>query len=208
MKTKRVYALIFASVYPHYVRKAETKGRTREELDACLRWLTGYSQKGLEKVIETKVDLRTFFEEAPKLNPNVSLIKGTVCGIRVEDIEAPPNAKDPLHGQTHRRTRQRQKDGKDPADGGGVSIYDYTFGLRYRCWSGRYNGRTDEYGSLDIRSRVICTSDSRGLVHLSTPEREAKKPSDFCNRSDSFVICHSHRASLGGPIGKRLWFWG
>ncbi len=89
MKTERVYALIFASVYPHYVKKAETKGRTREELDEVIRWLTGYSQAGLEKVMETKVDLRTFFDEAPKLNPNVPLIKGTVCGIRVEDIEDP-----------------------------------------------------------------------------------------------------------------------
>ena len=89
MKNERVYALIFASVYPHYVKKAETKGRTREELDEVIRWLTGYSQKGLEKVISTRVDLRHFFDKAPKLNPNVALIKGTVCGIRVEDIEDP-----------------------------------------------------------------------------------------------------------------------
>ena len=89
MKTERVYALIFGSVYPHYLKKAETKGRTREELDEVIRWLTGYTQEGLEKVIATKVDLRDFFGNAPKLNPNVSLIKGTVCGIRVEDIEDP-----------------------------------------------------------------------------------------------------------------------
>ena len=87
MKTERVYALIFASVYPHNVKKAETKGRTREELDEVIRWLTGYTQEGLEKVIETKVDLRHFFADAPKMNPNVSLIKGTVCGIRVENIQ-------------------------------------------------------------------------------------------------------------------------
>ena len=89
MKTERVYALIFASVYPHYVKKAETKGRTKEELDEVIRWLTGYSQKGLEKVISTRVDLRNFFDQAPKMNPNAALIKGTVCGIRVEDIEDP-----------------------------------------------------------------------------------------------------------------------
>ena len=89
MKTERVYALIFASVYPHYVKKAETKGRTKEELDEVFRWLTGYSQARLEKVIATKVDLRTFWQQAPKLNPNVSLIKGVVCGIRVEEIEDP-----------------------------------------------------------------------------------------------------------------------
>ena len=89
MKTERVYALIFASVYSHYVKKAETKGRTVDELHEVIRWLTGYTQEGLEKVIETEVDLRHFFAEAPKMNPNVSLIKGTVCGIRVEDIQDP-----------------------------------------------------------------------------------------------------------------------
>jgi hypothetical protein len=89
MTNERVFALIFASVYPHYVRKAETKGRTKEELDEVIRWLTGYTQKGLEKVITDRVDLRTFFDKAPKFNPNASLITGTVCGIRVENIEDP-----------------------------------------------------------------------------------------------------------------------
>ena len=89
MKPERVYSLIFASVYPHYVKKAETKGRTVDELHEVIRWLTGYTQDGLEKVIETRVDLQTFFDEAPKMNPNVSLIKGTVCGILVENIEDP-----------------------------------------------------------------------------------------------------------------------
>lgn len=89
MKAERVYALIFAGVYPHYVKKAETKGRTRAELDEVIRWLTGYTQKGLEKAIGTRVDLQTFFDQAPKFNPNASLITGTVCGIRVEDIEDP-----------------------------------------------------------------------------------------------------------------------
>lgn len=89
MKTERVYALIFASVYPHYVKKAETKGRTKEELDEVIRWLTGYSQEGLEKAIEDRIDLQTFFADAPRLNPNVHLITGVVCGIRVEDIEDP-----------------------------------------------------------------------------------------------------------------------
>ena len=89
MKPDRVFALTFASVYPHYVKKAETKGRTKEELDKVIRWLTGYTKTGLEKVIRDKVDLRTFFDEAPKFNPNASLIKGVVCGIRVEDIEDP-----------------------------------------------------------------------------------------------------------------------
>ena len=89
MKPEKVFALTFAGVYPHYVKKAETKGRTKEELDAVIRWLTGYTQKGLEKVIADKVDLRTFFDKAPKFNPYASLIKGVICGIRVEDIEDP-----------------------------------------------------------------------------------------------------------------------
>ena len=89
MTPERVYALVFASVYPHYVKKTETKGRTKEELDEVIRWLTGYTQKGLEKVIADRVDLRTFFEKAPRMNPNTHLIKGVVCGIRVENIEDP-----------------------------------------------------------------------------------------------------------------------
>jgi hypothetical protein len=89
MKPEKVFALSFSGVYPHYVKKAETKGRTKEELDEVIRWLTGYTKTGMEKLIEDKVDLQTFFEKAPKLNPNVSLIKGVVCGIRVEDIEDP-----------------------------------------------------------------------------------------------------------------------
>lgn len=89
MKTERVYALIFAGVYPHYVKKVETKGRTVEELHEVLRWLTGYTQKGLEKVIDKRKTLQEFFDEAPKFNPNAHLITGTVCGIRVENIEDP-----------------------------------------------------------------------------------------------------------------------
>jgi len=89
MPNDRVFAYAFASIYPHYVKKVESKGRSVADLDEVLRWLTGYSQDGLERVIERKADLRTFFEEAPRLNPNATLIKGTVCGIRVEDIEDP-----------------------------------------------------------------------------------------------------------------------
>ena len=89
MKPDKVFALTFASIYPHYITKAETKGRTKDELDEVLRWLTGYTKAGLEKVIRDKVDLRTFFEKAPKFNPNASLIIGVVCGIRVENIEDP-----------------------------------------------------------------------------------------------------------------------
>jgi len=89
MKPDRVFALTFAGVYPHYVKKAETKGRTKEELDEIIRWLTGYTKAGLEKVVRDKADLRNFFDKAPKFNPNASLIKGVVCGIRVENIEDP-----------------------------------------------------------------------------------------------------------------------
>jgi len=79
----------FASVYPHYVKKAETKGRTKEELDQIIRWLTGYTKAGLAKQIEKRTSFREFFEKAPKFNPNAVLIKGLVCGIRVEEIEDP-----------------------------------------------------------------------------------------------------------------------
>lgn len=89
MKPERVYALIFASVYPHYVTKVESKGRTKDELHEVICWLTGYTQKGLENVIEKKINFRDFFEKAPKLNPNAPLITGVVCGVRVEDIDDP-----------------------------------------------------------------------------------------------------------------------
>ena len=79
----------FASVYPHYVKKAETKGRTKDELDEVIRWLTGYTKAGLAKQIEKRTSFREYFEKAPKFNPNAALIKGVVCGIRVEDIEDP-----------------------------------------------------------------------------------------------------------------------
>lgn len=77
----------FAGVYPHYILKAEKKGRTKAEVDTIICWLTGYTQKALEKQIEKKTNIETFFAEAPKLNPNASKITGVICGYRVEDIE-------------------------------------------------------------------------------------------------------------------------
>jgi hypothetical protein len=85
----RVFTMTFASVYPLYVAKAEMKGRTKSELDAVIRWLTGYSQKELEKQLKTQVDFETFFRVAPRPNPSRRLITGVVCGIRVEDIQDP-----------------------------------------------------------------------------------------------------------------------
>ena len=79
----------FASVYPLYVAKVEKKGRTKTEVDDIIRWLTGYSQKELEAQLKKKTDFETFFAEAPQLNSSRTLIKGVVCGVRVEDIEEP-----------------------------------------------------------------------------------------------------------------------
>lgn len=79
----------FASVYPHYVAKAEKKGRTKSEVDEIIRWLTGYSQEGLEDQLENQTDFETFFAEAPHLNPSRASIKGVICGVRVEDIKEP-----------------------------------------------------------------------------------------------------------------------
>jgi len=77
----------FASVYPHYVQKAERKGRTKSEVHEIIFWLTGYNEKELQEILDLKTDLKTFFEKAPRINPNVSLIKGVICGYRVEEIE-------------------------------------------------------------------------------------------------------------------------
>lgn len=79
----------FASVYPLYITKAERKGRTKEEVDAIIRWLTGYTQKGLDSQIKKETDFETFFAKAPKLNPARALITGVVCGVRIENIEEP-----------------------------------------------------------------------------------------------------------------------
>jgi hypothetical protein len=89
MPEHRIYRMKFSRVYPMYVQKAERKNRTKEEVDQVICWLTGYSQTGLQEQIELQSDLETFFAEAPIFNPNASLIKGVVCGVRVEEIEDP-----------------------------------------------------------------------------------------------------------------------
>lgn len=89
MKKHRIYLMSFTSVYPLYVAKAEKKGRTKAEVDEIIRWLTGYNQHELESQLEKQTDFETFIAEAPRLNPSRSLIKGVVCGVRVENIEEP-----------------------------------------------------------------------------------------------------------------------
>lgn len=89
MTKHRIYTMSFASVYPLYVTKAERKGRTKAEVDQVISWLTGYSAKALETQLKKKTDFETFFARAPKPNPSRALIKGVVCGVRVEEIEEP-----------------------------------------------------------------------------------------------------------------------
>jgi len=87
MAKHRIYTISFASVYPHYVAKAQKKGRTQAEVDEIIRWLTGYSQDDLATILQDGTDIETFVAKAPKPNPARALIKGVICGIRVEDIE-------------------------------------------------------------------------------------------------------------------------
>lgn len=89
MTKHRIYTMSVAGVYPHYVTKAEKKGRTKEEVDEIIRWLTGYSQEELEAHLENKTNFEIFFAEAPQLNPSRTLITGVICGVRVENIEDP-----------------------------------------------------------------------------------------------------------------------
>lgn len=89
MAEHRIFDTSFASIYPHYVAKAERKGRTRGDVDTVITWLTGYDEAQLARVIADAVDLRTFFADAPAMNPNASLITGVICGYRVEDIQDP-----------------------------------------------------------------------------------------------------------------------
>jgi hypothetical protein len=89
MEKHRIFTTSFASVYPHYINKAERKNRTKEEVDTIIYWLTGYNQEELNIILNSKTDFETFFEQAPKLNSNVSKITGVICGYRVEEIEHP-----------------------------------------------------------------------------------------------------------------------
>ena len=89
MAKHNIYTMSVASVYPHYVTKAEKKGRTKVEVNEIICWLTGYTQEQLEALLEKQIDFETFFAEAPQLNPSRAMIKGVVCGVRVEDVEEP-----------------------------------------------------------------------------------------------------------------------
>lgn len=89
MDNKRVFAMKFAKVYPLYVQKAERKGRTREEVDQVICWLTGYDRAGLQRQVQGEKDLEAFFAEAPGIHPNAERITGVVCGVRVEEVEDP-----------------------------------------------------------------------------------------------------------------------
>jgi hypothetical protein len=87
MENHRIFTTSFASVYPHYIAKAEKKGRTKEEVDTIIFWLTGYNEQQLQMLIDNKTDFETFFENAPQMNQNVSKITGVICGYRIEEIE-------------------------------------------------------------------------------------------------------------------------
>ena len=87
MTKPRVYAMSFASIYPLYIQKAMRKGRTKAEVDEIILWLTGHTAKSLQKAIDAEIDIETFYAKAPRFQPNASLIKGVVCGVRVEEIE-------------------------------------------------------------------------------------------------------------------------
>lgn len=88
-KKHRIYGMSFAGVYPHYVTKAEKKGRTKAEVDQIIRWLTGYSQKDFEKQLKNKTNFEDFYTKAPKLNPARTLVTGVICGVRIENIDDP-----------------------------------------------------------------------------------------------------------------------
>ncbi len=87
MDKERIYKILFSSVYPLYIKKAETKGRTKEDVDTIIFWLTGYNKQTLQQQLDKKSDFKTFFSEAPRINPNASKITGVICGYRVEEIE-------------------------------------------------------------------------------------------------------------------------
>ncbi|MBP2616887.1 DUF2200 domain-containing protein [Chryseobacterium jejuense] len=87
MQNTKIFNTAFSSVYPHYIQKAEKKGRTKSEVHEIIQWLTGYDEQGIQEQLEKRSDFKTFFEQAPRINPNTSLIKGVICGYRIEEIE-------------------------------------------------------------------------------------------------------------------------
>ena len=89
MNDHKIFKMTFAYVYPFYIAKVERKGKTKEEVHEIIKWLTGYTENELNAILKSEITFKTFFDEAPKLNPNVSLIKGVICGYRVEEIEHP-----------------------------------------------------------------------------------------------------------------------
>jgi len=89
MKNERIYNMTFSSIYPLYINKVEKKGRSKDELDTIIYWLTGYDKDSLQAQLDKEVSLQTFYTEAPQINPNADKIKGVICGVRVEEIEEP-----------------------------------------------------------------------------------------------------------------------
>lgn len=89
MQNTKIFHMAFSRIYPLYIQKVERKGRSKEEVDQIIFWLTGYTEESLKEIIENDIDMQSFFDEAPQLNPNVHLIKGVICGYRVEEIEDP-----------------------------------------------------------------------------------------------------------------------
>lgn len=89
MENHRIFTTSFASVYPHYINKVEKKGRAKAELDEIIFWLTGYNQETFQQLLDNKTDFKTFFDNAPQINPNAVKITGVICGYRVEEIENP-----------------------------------------------------------------------------------------------------------------------
>lgn len=87
MNNHKVYKISFASIYPHYITKAEKKARSKQEVDEIIFWLTGYNEQSLQQILDNKIDFETFFAQAPQINPNVSKITGVICGYRVEEIQ-------------------------------------------------------------------------------------------------------------------------
>ena len=135
----RIYTTSVASVYPHYVTKVEKKGRSKSEVDMVIRWLTGYSQSELDEHLENRTDFETFFAKAPQMNPARSLIKGVICGVRIEEIEEPVMREIRYMDKLVDELRLQTGGASDP---GGV-VHDY---------------RTEDSGDGEVRTRPAMKS--------------------------------------------------
>jgi hypothetical protein len=173
MEKHRIYSLSVASVYPHYIAKAEKKGRTKAEVDQIICWLTGYGQQALDDQLAKNTDFRNFFAQAPRMNPSRSLITGVICGVRVEEIQ----------DTTMREIRYLDKLIDELAKGKAMEKIAKVVSLVSRLWS------TRSTSTSEVRSNHCSwySKSARSARHWQTPS--GRSPEGSCRSHSQSITC-------------------